>query len=135
MGNGPVGQVALVFTEVENSAELWRSHESDMCQGLHTHNALIRILMGRYNGYEVRFWAHGQCRSCLWRLLPEAVSGHVACPPRGPACTQPQIRALYQYNTGVAMGSTIQWSGVDFIFGTIEPMTQRLWRCPEVRIF
>ena len=50
----PTGTVTLVFTDVEGSIELWDKVEAHMGTALKMHNQILRELMIRYNGYEVK---------------------------------------------------------------------------------
>ncbi|KAF0852716.1 mitochondrial adenylate/guanylate cyclase domain-containing protein [Andalucia godoyi] len=46
--------VAIVFTDVENSTPLWEKHTKAMYQSLKIHNRLLRDVLKRHGGYEVK---------------------------------------------------------------------------------
>lgn len=50
----PVGQLALVFTDIKGSTTLWESRHNAMRHGLRMHHALMRQLMLETGGYEVK---------------------------------------------------------------------------------
>lgn len=50
----PEGQVTFVFTDVQNSTKLWEHAQSGMNKGLEKHDALMRMLLKQFNGYEVK---------------------------------------------------------------------------------
>ena len=50
----PEGKVTLVFTDVQSSTELWEREPAAMQQALELHNGLLRRIMLRFCGYEVK---------------------------------------------------------------------------------
>ncbi|KAL1916327.1 uncharacterized protein VTP21DRAFT_5944 [Calcarisporiella thermophila] len=50
----PVGQVALVFTDIKNSTLLWETMYVAMRSAIKTHNSIMRRLMRTIGGYEVK---------------------------------------------------------------------------------
>jgi len=50
----PMGEVSLVFTDVQDSTALWDADPDIMTEALNVHNRLMRLYIGRYNGYEVK---------------------------------------------------------------------------------
>lgn len=57
MGEEPVSParpVTLMFTDVENSTSLWDSHVHSMLEALEVHNAAMRSVLARHQGYEVK---------------------------------------------------------------------------------
>eukprot|EP00002_Diphylleia_rotans_P011899 TRINITY_DN233_c0_g2_i11.p1 TRINITY_DN233_c0_g2~~TRINITY_DN233_c0_g2_i11.p1 ORF type:complete len:1491 (-),score=353.01 TRINITY_DN233_c0_g2_i11:2172-6428(-) len=52
--DSPTGNVAFVFTDVQSSTSLWEQHSDHMGEALHLHNELIRGVIARHKGYEVK---------------------------------------------------------------------------------
>eukprot|EP01096_Ripella_sp_DP13-Kostka_P005021 TRINITY_DN1764_c0_g3_i2.p1 TRINITY_DN1764_c0_g3~~TRINITY_DN1764_c0_g3_i2.p1 ORF type:complete len:1071 (+),score=614.96 TRINITY_DN1764_c0_g3_i2:168-3380(+) len=50
----PEGNVTLVFTDVQSSTALWDKYPGEMAKALDTHNRLMRNLLKKYQGYEVK---------------------------------------------------------------------------------
>ena len=50
----PCGQVTLVFTDVQNSTQIWEHEPASMQIALEMHNRLLRRIMLRFCGYEVK---------------------------------------------------------------------------------
>jgi len=50
----PEGDVALVFTDVQNSTKLWEHASDAMNVALERHDAVMRMLLTIFNGYEVK---------------------------------------------------------------------------------
>eukprot|EP00996_Jenningsia_fusiforme_P004241 NODE_504_length_2168_cov_94.777253_g462_i0.p1 GENE.NODE_504_length_2168_cov_94.777253_g462_i0~~NODE_504_length_2168_cov_94.777253_g462_i0.p1 ORF type:complete len:508 (-),score=122.24 NODE_504_length_2168_cov_94.777253_g462_i0:133-1656(-) len=53
-GPPPTGHVAIVFTDVQSSTELWEKHTVDMETSLDIHNQIMRDGIDAHNGYEVK---------------------------------------------------------------------------------
>lgn len=53
-GSLNVGEVALVFTDVEGSTALWDAHTDAMRKALDAHNRLLRKLLVNHDGLEVK---------------------------------------------------------------------------------
>ena len=47
-------EVALVFTDIQNSTKLWEAAPEGMQQALILHNSLLRLLIDKHGGYEVK---------------------------------------------------------------------------------
>ena len=54
MAAAPVGEVVLMFTDVQSSTLLWDKHPTDMAVALDLHNNLIREKLRQHGGYEVK---------------------------------------------------------------------------------
>ncbi|KAI5958777.1 CYR1 [Candida margitis] len=50
----PVGELALVFTDIKNSTLLWDSYPSPMRSAIKTHNSIMRRQLRIVGGYEVK---------------------------------------------------------------------------------
>lgn len=50
----PRGVVALVFTDIEGSSDLWEQHRAAFQPALEAHNRLLREAVARWNGFEVK---------------------------------------------------------------------------------
>src|SRR5262249_36824286 len=50
----PVGQVALVFTDIKNSTFLWEAIPNAMQSAIRIHNGIMRRLLRTIGGYEVK---------------------------------------------------------------------------------
>jgi class 3 adenylate cyclase len=50
----PEGDVTFVFTDVQNSTKLWELASTAMNISLEKHDALLRLLLKQFNGYEVK---------------------------------------------------------------------------------
>eukprot|EP00163_Fabomonas_tropica_P010422 TRINITY_DN2054_c0_g1_i3.p1 TRINITY_DN2054_c0_g1~~TRINITY_DN2054_c0_g1_i3.p1 ORF type:complete len:1170 (-),score=362.91 TRINITY_DN2054_c0_g1_i3:186-3695(-) len=50
----PLGNVAIVFTDVEGSTTLWDKIPKDMGDALSLHNGILRHQLREHNGYEVK---------------------------------------------------------------------------------
>ena len=46
--------VTVMFTDIQGSTALWDSLPQAMAEALETHNSLIRVLLFKYQGYEVK---------------------------------------------------------------------------------
>jgi class 3 adenylate cyclase len=55
--------IAIVFTDVENSTTMWEKHTKAMYQALKTHNRILRSVLFRYDGYAVKFEGDGSMLS------------------------------------------------------------------------
>eukprot|EP00906_Rhabdomonas_costata_P011353 RCo016137 len=49
----PQGELAFVFTDIQNSTHLWETYQ-DMPLALEVHHEVVRALIRRYEGYEVK---------------------------------------------------------------------------------
>jgi len=52
--HGPTGTVTLVFTDVKSSTALWEMDNKVMKASLKIHNQLMRDLLSKHDGYEVK---------------------------------------------------------------------------------
>eukprot|EP01013_Petalomonas_cantuscygni_P019859 TRINITY_DN378_c0_g1_i1.p1 TRINITY_DN378_c0_g1~~TRINITY_DN378_c0_g1_i1.p1 ORF type:complete len:816 (-),score=133.99 TRINITY_DN378_c0_g1_i1:2374-4689(-) len=52
--HGPIGPVALIFTDVQGSTRIWEVLNEAMRVALDTHHALFRRLIMKYGGFEVK---------------------------------------------------------------------------------
>ena len=52
--NAPFGQVALVFTDVQNSTVLWENGEEVMAEAVRIHHQCMRAGIQKFHGYEVK---------------------------------------------------------------------------------
>jgi class 3 adenylate cyclase len=50
----PLGTIALVFTDIQGSCELWETDRDAFRLVLEEHNRLIREAAARWDGYEVK---------------------------------------------------------------------------------
>eukprot|EP00124_Ichthyophonus_hoferi_P001538 Ihof_evm8s82 gene=Ihof_evmTU8s82 len=50
----PHGKVTLVFTDIKNSTELWEKETNSMREAMRLHNELMRLLLRKHRGYEVK---------------------------------------------------------------------------------
>eukprot|EP00755_Sulcionema_specki_P035327 Sspe_Gene.2444::Locus_814_Transcript_1_1_Confidence_1.000_Length_4312::g.2444::m.2444 len=50
----PVGQVALVFTDIQSSTALWEKQPDVMMHSIQLHNTIMRRLIAKHSGYEVK---------------------------------------------------------------------------------
>lgn len=50
----PIGKIALVFTDIKNSTSIWESNALAMRQALKLHNQVMRTVMTKLGGYEVK---------------------------------------------------------------------------------
>ena len=50
----PIGDVALVFTDIKNSTLLWESYPANMRSAIKTHNTIMRRSLRNVGGYEVK---------------------------------------------------------------------------------
>jgi adenylate cyclase len=48
------GQMVLAFTDVQNSTKLWNTKPQEMKAALKIHNTIMRRLINKYRGYEVK---------------------------------------------------------------------------------
>ncbi|KAJ7245656.1 hypothetical protein B0H12DRAFT_1127492 [Mycena haematopus] len=67
----PVGHVAIVFTDIQNSTRLWEATPSGMITALHLHNSLLRRYLRICGGYEVR--TEGDSFMCSFPTVLAAV--------------------------------------------------------------
>ena len=54
MATAPIGEVTLVFTDVEGSTALWEAAPVEMREALELHDQLMRRTIDEYQGYEVK---------------------------------------------------------------------------------
>lgn len=52
--DAPKGDVSMVFTDIESSSTLWESQPSATFDGINLHNDLIRPIVTKYRGFEVK---------------------------------------------------------------------------------
>eukprot|EP00727_Mastigamoeba_balamuthi_P013486 m51a1_g8760 putative family 3 adenylate cyclase (1662) ;mRNA; r:111354-126456 len=50
----PTGKMAIVFTDIQQSTELWEWNPTLMKEALYQHHDVMRATLRRHNGYEVR---------------------------------------------------------------------------------
>ncbi|KNC54141.1 adenylate/guanylate cyclase [Thecamonas trahens ATCC 50062] len=50
----PTGEVTLMFTDIQNSTELWEADAAVMAASLEIHNDIFRSILPRYLGFEVK---------------------------------------------------------------------------------
>lgn len=50
----PTGQVTLIFTDLQGSTELWEKLQSRFAEALTAHNGVMRSLIAKFSGYEVK---------------------------------------------------------------------------------
>ncbi len=50
----PTGELTLVFTDVQSSTKLWENRKAEMEEGIQIHDGILRGLLKKHNGYEVR---------------------------------------------------------------------------------
>jgi serine/threonine protein kinase len=50
----PVGQIALVFTDIQGSTRIWEANEDLARHSLRAHDAVMRASLHRHGGYEVK---------------------------------------------------------------------------------
>jgi len=50
----PTGRMVIAFTDVQNSTILWQQHPVEMKRALKIHNQIIRTLLKKHHGYEVK---------------------------------------------------------------------------------
>jgi adenylate cyclase len=67
----PTGQVAFVFTDVENITLLWDTYPTAMNSAMNMHNELIRRQLRNIGGYEVKM--NG---GTVIAVFPTATSAH-----------------------------------------------------------
>jgi len=72
----PVGLVALVFTDVQNSTYLWNQEPEAMRKALSMHNHIFRSLLPAYDGYEVK--TEGDAFMLTFHDVPAAVKFSLA---------------------------------------------------------
>ncbi|KAL0491949.1 adenylate cyclase [Acrasis kona] len=55
IGNAPKsGRMAVAFTDVQSSTSLWQQFPNEMGRALKKHNLILRKLISKFNGYEVK---------------------------------------------------------------------------------
>ncbi|NUQ34704.1 MAG: cyclase, partial [Planctomycetaceae bacterium] len=54
MADAPTGSVALVFTDIEGSTNLWEQNHDVMREALELHNSIMRQQLEAHGGYEVK---------------------------------------------------------------------------------
>ncbi|ODQ64709.1 L domain-like protein [Nadsonia fulvescens var. elongata DSM 6958] len=52
--NAPIGQLAMVFTDIQKSTQLWETHPIAMRSAIKIHNAVMRRQLRIVGGYEVK---------------------------------------------------------------------------------
>ena len=52
--HGPVGRVALAFTDIQNSTVLWEHYRHKFKPLLDLHNVIMRRALAKHGGYEVK---------------------------------------------------------------------------------
>lgn len=67
----PTGTVAITFTDVQSSTELWEHHTEEMEKAIAHHNVLMRDGIEKFNGYEVK--TEGDAFMCSWHSSLDAV--------------------------------------------------------------
>lgn len=71
VSDAPIGEIALVFTDVESSTRLWESVGDGMNNALELHDAILRQLMAIHRAYEVK--AEGDAFMCSFFKVSDAV--------------------------------------------------------------
>ncbi|KAL0491868.1 hypothetical protein AKO1_010259 [Acrasis kona] len=50
----PTGRMVIAFTDVQSSTILWQQYPTEMRRALKIHNTIIRLLLKKHHGYEVK---------------------------------------------------------------------------------
>ncbi|KAF7312445.1 Adenylate cyclase [Mycena indigotica] len=67
----PIGNIAVVFTDIQGSTHLWEATQSGMIAAIHLHNTLLRRYLRHCGGYEVR--TEGDSFMCTFPTVLAAV--------------------------------------------------------------
>ena len=130
----PVGEVVLMFTDVQSSTLLWDTHPRDMAVALALHNQLIREKLRLHDGYEVKtigdafMVAFGDCDGavrCAMRIQ-EDLTGSVW--PSGMAA-EPACKT----ERAAGKDGSLLWNGlrvrIGLHVGSPDPVVNRaMWR-------
>ncbi|KAL0490762.1 adenylate cyclase [Acrasis kona] len=68
----PTGTMVIAFTDIQSSTIIWQQYPQEMRKALKIHNMIIRKLLRRFNGYEVK--TQGDSFMCAFMNPYEAVS-------------------------------------------------------------
>eukprot|EP00906_Rhabdomonas_costata_P011291 RCo016023 len=107
----PTGTIAIVFTDIQGSTQLWDQHPEEMSAALELHNRAIREELATFGGYEVK-----TIGDSFMIAFPNALDA-VAC------CVNIQLSlltlewpdAILQTETGLAITNedgTLLWRGL-----------------------
>eukprot|EP00727_Mastigamoeba_balamuthi_P012937 m51a1_g8266 putative serine threonine kinase (1615) ;mRNA; r:28556-34364 len=67
----PSGMLALVFTDIQGSTHLWEWNAALMKKALHRHNDIMREVLRKHNGYEVK--TEGDAFMIAFQSPPDAL--------------------------------------------------------------
>jgi class 3 adenylate cyclase len=67
----PTGYISVIFTDIENSTTLWEKDSNLMLNVIKKHNNIIRNLLKKYKGYEVK--TDGDSFMCVFEDLKKCI--------------------------------------------------------------
>ena len=127
----PEGEVALVFTDIVRSTDLWEAVPEAMALGMDLHNKAIRRCLVRHRGYEVK--TIGDAFMIAFQSPVDAVA--FACETQEILAEEPWPEELLQFpqSQHIAIGGDVAFSGLRVRMGVhygpveleINPLTER----------
>lgn len=129
----PTGWVAIVFTDIKNSTNLWETYPSAMRSAIKLHNEVMRRQLRRIGGYEVKTEGDAfmvsfptATSSLLWAFSVQAQLLDVAWPPEmlnSVSCQEIRDKDDNVIFKGLSVRMGIHWG---FPVSETDPVTRRM---------
>ncbi len=145
-GPAPHGDLAIVFTDIQNSTALWETVPDAMRTALHMHDDILRATIKTHNGYEVKIIGDGfmvafqtakdaltWCLETQWELLNAEWPEEILSTPHAEESDDKAGNTVFR---GLKVRMSIHWGTPIVLLNAITqrmeyigPMVHRTARC------
>ena len=145
-GPAPRGDLAIVFTDIQNSTALWETVPDAMNTALHMHDDILRATLRTHHGYEVKVIGDGfmvafqtakdaltWCLETQWELLNAEWPAEILSTPHGEEKDDKAGNTVFR---GLKVRMSIHWGAPIVLLNAITqrmeyigPMVHRTARC------